>query len=419
MSPIPALKPALAALITAAALSAGWSPPAGAHACQDIAVDAPVRWVPAPYPAGRRVLKVGPQHEFKTPSEAARASRDGDVIEIEAGDYTATTLWTRHELWIRGVNGRPHLVAPAQLAQSKAIWVIGGRNVTVENVEFSGAKVPARNGAGIRAQGQGLTVRAACFRGNENGILTTNKKENWLVVEFSEFARNGSGDGKSHNLYVGKVDLFEMRYSYSHGARVGHLVKSRALRNLIEFNRLVDDSDGTASYELDLPSGGDALVRGNLIVQGPASPNQTIVSYAAEAKEKATGRLVLAYNTLFSLRRNPVFVTNRATAPVLAVNNAYGGAAGKWINGPSEDAGNVLVSANRAFRNVSALDFRPAPGSALVDAAKSSGAPGEETGPPLFEPSVRLGGSPRRSLGAPDVGAFECCAAGQSRSGNR
>jgi len=419
MSSIPALTPALAALLAAAALCTGWSPAAGAHACQDVAVDAPVRWIAAPYPAGRRLLKVGPQHEFKTPSAAAATSRDGDVIEIEAGEYTDTALWTRNELWIRGVNGRPHMRAPARLTQSKAIWVISGRNVTVENVEFSGAKVPARNGAGIRAQGKGLTVRAACFRGNENGILTTNKPDNWLVVEFSEFARNGHGDGKSHNLYVGRVGHFEMRYSYSHGAQVGHLVKSRALRNLIEFNRLVDDSDGSASYEIDLPSGGDALVRGNLIVQGQGSPNQTIVSFAAEAKEKATGRLVLAFNTLYSLRRNPVFVTNRAPAPVVAVNNAYGGAAGRWINGPSEDVGNVQVSPDRGFRNVSALDFRPAAGSALVDAATKSGAAGDETGPPSFEPSVNLGGSPRRSLGAPDVGAFECCTTGQPRAGTR
>ena len=49
---------------------------------------------------------------------------------------------------LRGVGGRPHLKALGNSAGGKAIWVIVGDNAVVENIEFSGAKVRGRNGAG-------------------------------------------------------------------------------------------------------------------------------------------------------------------------------------------------------------------------------------------------------------------------------
>lgn len=34
-----------------------------------------------------QTVRVGPQHELKSPSAAAKVARDGDTIEIEAGLY--------------------------------------------------------------------------------------------------------------------------------------------------------------------------------------------------------------------------------------------------------------------------------------------------------------------------------------------
>ena len=197
------------------------------------------------------VLRVGPGRALRVPSAAAKAARDGDVVEIDAGVYPGdAAIWTQNDLIIRGVDGRARLEADGAHADGKGIWVITGHNATVENVEFSGARSPHRNGSGIRGEGIGLTVRHCLFHDNEAGLLAGGGPESRIVVERSEFAHNGSGDGHSHNIYVGSAASFTLRASSSHHARVGHNVKSRAARTDILYNRIMDEADGPATRSI-------------------------------------------------------------------------------------------------------------------------------------------------------------------------
>ena len=119
-------------------------------------------------------------------------------------------------------------------------------------------------------------MRAGYFHDNDTGLLSDNDVRQEIAIEHSEFARNGHPDGKAHNLYIGSIKRFEMRFSSSHGARNGHLLKSRAKQNLVAYNRLADVPPGPASYELDFPRSTDTTVIGNLILQAEASPNGVI-----------------------------------------------------------------------------------------------------------------------------------------------
>lgn len=395
------------ALLAAAAL--GWTPWTGATTCDQAATAAPVRWTPAPYPPGRRIVRVGPGREFKSPSDAARVARDGDVVEIEAGEYNDTAVWRQNDLWIRGVNGRPHVTAPPRVAEDKAIWVIRGRDVIVENVELSGARVPSRNGAGIRAVGRNLTVRACYFHGNEMGLLTNHDPDSTITIEFCEFAANGFEDERfHHNIYVGRVGLFVLRHSYSRGAIRGHMVKSRARRSEILYNRLEDDAAGTSSFELDLSEGGEALVLGNLIVQSATSPNRTMLSYAAENAARWENRLTVAFNTFYSWGTNVVFVSNRSTSDALVMNNVFGGSVGLTVRGPAAVRGNRLAGASD-FVDPTAGNYRLKAGVRGIDAAQ--GAPEGWSAPPApaFEPVAPLQSRLRPTHGHPDIGAFEWC----------
>jgi hypothetical protein len=355
--------------------------------------------------AAARVLQVGPGKPFATPSAAAEKARSGDTVEIDAGVYAGdVAVWRQDRLTLRGVGGRAQLRADGQAAEGKAIWVIRGRDVTVEDIEFSGAAVSDLNGAGIRHEGEGLTVRRCYFHGNENGILGGGGD---VLVEHSEFAGNGHGDGYSHNLYIGeRTRRFTLRHSYSHHARIGHNVKSRAQENHILYNRIMDEADGTSSYAIDLPDGGLSIVLGNLIQQGPRTDNATVISYGAEGLRHRDARLFVVHNTIVNDRLGGVFLrVADAAPPALLANNLVIGR-GELAVGPVEQVGNV-IDTSRAVRDRTGFDYRPAPRSAAIDAAAVVEAlPGIDL-VPVAEYRHPAGAAPRTRHGPLDAGALE------------
>ncbi len=321
------------------------------------------------------MIRVGPAGDVATIAAASRVARSGDVIEIEAGDYTGdVAVWAQEELTIRGVKGRPRLVAAGASAEGKGIWVVRGERVSVENVAFVGARVRDRNGAGIRLERGALTVRDCVFEDNENGILTANRPSIELVIENSEFARNGAGDGRSHNLYAGRNAKLVVIGSYFHQARVGHLLKSRARESLILYNRLTDEWSGRASYELEFPVGGLAVVVGNLIEQGPRTENAAIVSFGAEGYKWPRNELHLGHNTIVNDRpQGGVYVSARpGNASVRAVNNLFVGRGSLALKAAHALSGNETAEWPE-FAAAPRLDFRLKAQSRLVGRSQPAG----------------------------------------------
>ena len=209
-------------------------------------------------PVHAATLAVGPGKLYAKPCAAIAAAAAGDTIEIDAsGEYAGDVCsWNTGRLTIRGVDGRAKIDAAGRSSLGKAIWVIRGSDTVIENIEFTGAAVPDKNGAGIRQEGRNLTVRNCYFHHNEDGILAGDSPGSHILVEYSEFAYNGAGDGYSHNLYINHVGCFTLQFCYSHHSKVGHLVKTRAAENYILYNRLSDEADGAGSYEINVPNGG-------------------------------------------------------------------------------------------------------------------------------------------------------------------
>ena len=274
-----------------------------------------------------QVLKVGPTRDVKTIAAAAAKAQDGDTVEIDAGDYVGdVAVWKQDRLMIRGVGGKAQLLAAGQSAEKKAIWVIRGGSITVENIIFKGAKVPDKNGAGIRFEKGHLRVKNCGFFDNENGILTGGG-DSTLEVENSEFGNNGHGDGYSHGIYVGGIKLFKLTGSYFHHSKIGHLVKTRAAENHILYNRITDETGGTASYELDISNGGIAYVIGNIIQQSSTSENSTIIAYGMEGYKWPVNELYLSFNTIMNDRpQGGIFVNAKAgDRKIIGRNNLLSG----------------------------------------------------------------------------------------------
>lgn len=273
-----------------------------------------------------RTIRVGPDQQVRSISVAATMARDGDTIEIEAGDYLAdVAVFKQANLTLRGVGPtRPRLIASGASAEGKGIWVIRGGQITVENIEFRGARVPDKNGAGIRFEQGQLLVRNCKFEDNENGILSGGGAAMQLTIENSEFGHNGAGDGRSHNIYIGHIQKLTVTGSYFHHAKVGHLLKSRALESYIFYNRLTDETGGKASYELDLPNGGIAYVVGNLIEQNSQTENSNIITFGIEGyQKKGSNELYLINNTIVDNRPNTgnILLLQSGSNKVTLMNN--------------------------------------------------------------------------------------------------
>ena len=291
----------------------------------------------------KRVIRVGKTGEVRSIAEASRVARSGDVVEIEAGEYRrrrGSVVAERPNHSRRQRHGEAR--RRGRLGGGKGTWVVRGERLTVENVAFVGARAPDRNGAGIRLEQGLLTIRNCLFEDNENGILTNNDAGIELVIEHSEFVRNGAGDGQSHNLYVGSIARLAVTGSYFHVARVGHLLKSRAKESQILYNRLTDEPDGRASYELEFPAGGLAIVLGNLIQQGPRTENSVIVSMGAEGYRWQRNELHFAHNTVVNDRpEGGVFILAKpGNASVRVVNNLFVGKGTFELNAAHELLGN-------------------------------------------------------------------------------
>jgi hypothetical protein len=356
-------------------------------------------------PGARRILRVGPDKAFLLPSAAAKAANDGDIIEIDAGIYEKdAAVWRQHNVTIRGIGGKAHIRSGGVTAEGKALWVIKGNNTVIEHIEFSDAKVIYRNGAGIRHEGAGLLIRHCYFHDNENGILTGVSPDNDIVVEHSEFARNGHGDGYSHNLYIGAARSFTLRFSYIHHAVVGHNVKSRAAANYVLYNRIMDEDDGRASYAIDLPNGGLSFIIGNLLQHGQRAENQTLISYGAEGLTHRINKLHLINNTLVNDRPSGRFVfVADGTQTALAANNIFAGP-GIPASGPMTLQQNLVAEKSELLDSAN-FDYRLKPGSRAIGSGSD---PGESDGfslRPQAEYLHPMQSKPRATRTKPDIGA--------------
>ncbi|HKP95497.1 MAG TPA: right-handed parallel beta-helix repeat-containing protein [Fibrobacteria bacterium] len=366
----------------------------------------------AAQPSHARRLAVGPGKTYAKPSLAAAAAQKGDTVDIDVGVYTGDACtWDADNLLIRGVPVAgvsakyAHLDSKGVHVQGKGIWVVDGKNTTIENIEFSGAKVPDENGAGIRQQGPGVTIRNCYFHDNENGVFGAGYD---MIIEYTEFNHNGLGErGRTHNIYIDEGSSLTLRHCYSHHAVIGHNVKSRAVKNYILYNRIMDEADGTSSYDIDLPNGGFAIIMGNVIQQGPDTDNSTIVSYGAEGYKNAPNELYFVNNTLVNDRSGGAFLNISAGAAVAKVRNNFFVGSGTLVSGTMTDSGGNVASATGGLVNKAAYDYRITAASPAVNKGTAAGSAGDFALTPLFEYVHPVSRQARVLKGAIDAGAYE------------
>ncbi|MBP6799823.1 MAG: hypothetical protein KA128_01675 [Zoogloea sp.] len=317
------------------------------------------------------VIIVGPDESVTRIADAARLARDGDTVLIKPGTYRGdVAVWPQKSLEIRGLGTRPVLQADGRDAEGKGIWVFVNGHFKVDNIAFRGARVADGNGAGIRMEQGSLEVRNCSFEDNQNGILTANFDDTELRVINSTFDKAPHDElGLHHLLYVGRIKHFVLEGSHLQRGYRGHLVKSRARLNEVRYNLLSDGPEGAASYELEFPEGGVAVVTGNVIAQSAASGNPVVIGYGAEAGNRPVNRLFLSHNTLINKGIRPAWFVRAWTdklpagTEIVTRNNLTVGFGLFTLLLPGDHRGNYMLPPGAI--DPDKLELAPAPDSWL------------------------------------------------------
>lgn len=352
-------------------------------------------------------------------------------IVIRAEDPSDPPVWD-----LSGMRAEDAPGSSTRGDRGRGCWQITGAHYQISGLVIRGCSTSSGNAAGIRTiDTEGVIVRDVVFDGNEVGFSGTGED---TLVEHCELTDNGvRSSPPQHSIYIygGSITF---RHNYIHDSAGGQNLHIRARRAVVEYNWIARASN----YEADLMTGPDAdqelIFRGNVLLTNPSPENsgQVFVLYDDGGGGDVRMTLRLLWNTIIVQGGgDPALVNVRndtlAAATVELSNNVVVGTtqlvrlrdegASNWtVTGGSNHlpsgadeaglTGNVLGD-DPGFADAAALDYRPAPGSALLGLADLgvAGAPDRE-----YAEDETVTRRFRFRLAAADVGALESGAPGDA-----
>lgn len=236
---------------------------------------------------------------YTTIGQAFASAGAGDTVSIAAGLYVEAGVIAADKVKVIGGPG-VHLRGVA--AEGKAAILVKGSDVVIDGIECSEITVADHNGACVRLEGHNLTLRHVYFHDAEEGILT-GAQTGTLTIEDSRLERLGE-NGLAHAIYAGEMDaLIIRRSSILSSRREGHEVKSRAAHTTIE-NSIVASLDGVDSRSLDIPNGGELVVRDTILEKGLNSSNPEVIGVGLEGIKYSSNSVKLERVTVIIDRKD-------------------------------------------------------------------------------------------------------------------
>jgi hypothetical protein len=382
--------------------------------------------------------EVGPGQPYASLGEVADMLAPGDLVLVSGGASYPGGVRLEQDgtpgapITIRGV-GSPRPV----LSGSTNTIELAGDNTVLENFDLTGGSFRC-----LYLHADGLVVRdTVVHHCPAHGILGADNDSGDATLERVEVHHAGGGD-RNHSIYVATDEVahpgsvFRMLHCWVHDATGGNLVKSRAERNEILYNRL--EGNEASYHELELigpdPAGGsvvpgvreDSDVVGNVLVH-----TREDFRYAARVGGDATGEsegryrfvantfvgtaqsgytIFRAFDRLESIeavgnvmhRPGGVQVLREAEADWVGGARALSGSA-NWITSGSDVPVELAGSLSGSDPGLDA-SLRPLPASPVVDVGyAASPLPGFE--PPLA--GLIGAGASRPVDDALDIGAYE------------
>jgi hypothetical protein len=292
---------------------------------------------------------------------AFRNANDGSQIQIGAGSYNEAAHIRADNVKIIA---EPGAVVFGKAIQGKAAIVATGNNIYIEGLECHSIRVRDRNGACVRVGKGNLTLNRVYFHHAQTGLLQTpNGGE--LVIENSRFENLGESVF-AHGIYTAGSKLIIRNSVFLNQRSGGHEIKSRS--KYIEINGSVIAAAISGDSRLvDIPNGGDMILRDNVFVEGKASQNADLFSWSVE-KFKYNGKVIIENNIIISDKPVANLLSTGAKPDSIRIeNNVVVGS----IWGIDKNNNTVFESRERAglsaAPSVPRLDNYPIPTQVLKD----------------------------------------------------
>ena len=260
--------------------------PAAPVQAPHVALPAPVQ----PARSGPRTLAVCQDgFEFTSLALALKSAGNSDTITVGPGVYAEAGALQADKVTLRA---KPGAYIKGVAAEGKGAIIVKGNDTVIEGLECSDIAVPDRNGACVRLEGKNLTLRKVHFHDAEEGLLT-GPQTGTITIEDSVLERLGGNGGFSHAVYVGDTEALIIRRSAILSSRdEGHEVKSRAARTEIE-SSVIASMDGRDSRLIDVPNGGQLVVKNSVLEKGLNSSNNDVIGFGLEGVKHPVNSITL------------------------------------------------------------------------------------------------------------------------------
>ncbi|HYW75887.1 MAG TPA: hypothetical protein VFA48_04605 [Gammaproteobacteria bacterium] len=229
---------------------------------------------------GRQVSTVNPQHFID-------AAKPGSTITIPRGTYK-TGIYINKPLTVNMLGAR--FMAPIQ-GKGKVVVNAPGP-VVLNGLTVTSPPGCHTNCAGLRVEGAdyNVTLRNATILNQEMGILTANEGGR-LVIEDSDLGETGphKQTDLSHVIYAGWSDQLIIKNSKIHGShRLGHLVKSRARKTVIEDSQILAEHTRNSRL-VEIPCGGRLKIINSVLQQSDQTDNPEFMRLGGGSKRVCAG----------------------------------------------------------------------------------------------------------------------------------
>lgn len=276
--------------------------------------------------------------EHKFLAQALTGIKPGSELKFTASHYTDGALIKENNLTLTGEPG----VSFVGLIEGNATFVAAGNDMVFENMDIS---LPIQNGfsneACIRGEGVNLTLRNIVCHDMQMGIIGG---PGLLKIEHSKFEISGLniyGD-MGHLVYAcssskcpnGALEIRDSTFTKIGVNHPGYGIKSHAPKNLLE-NTVISGLDLHSGRAIDMPQGGDTLIKNVVMEFGENSDNDDFIGIAMEYKT-------------FPMHEN----TNTRIENVIAICDRSQPCDLVHYHGPTPKLKNVVLIGNFTFNDI-------------------------------------------------------------------